>query len=118
MSTSSTLVDRRPISETRQHDDHAGARAESSATPLSRPEGAPASSRRARSSGTALFGVAVVAVVAAFVASIVFLVGYEPGGAEVTSMSWPAAVAGMIGLFSAVAGLALAFIASVRSDSS
>ena len=80
-----------------------------------RPESAPAASRRAGSTGTGLFVLAVVAVVAAFVASIVFLAAYEPGGAEVTTMSWPAAAAGMAGLFSAVAGLVLAFVASVRS---
>lgn len=63
-----------------------------------------------------MYGVAIVAVIAAFVASLVFLTAYEPGGAEVTTMSWPAAAAGMVGLFSAVAGLAIAFVASVRSD--
>ena len=117
MTTTSTLVDDRPRNLAAQHHDHAAPRAESSTTPVGRTNTARRTPHHARSIGNALYGVAIVAVIAAFVASIVLLTAYEPGGGDVTTMSWPAAAAGMVGLFSAVAGLVLAFVASVRSDS-
>ena len=118
MTTTSTLVEDQPRNITAPQHDHAAPRAESSTTPLRGTNSAPRTPHHARSIGNALYGVAIVAVIAAFVASIVFLTAYEPGGADVTTMSWPAAAAGMVGLFSAVAGLVLAFVASVRSDPS
>ena len=118
MSSSSTLVDDRPLNTT-PNDDHPDTQAEPSVTPPGRPDSlpVPAVSRHGRSTAAGLYGVAVVAVIAAFVASIVFLVAYEPGGAEVTTMSWPAAAAAMVGLLSAVAGFVLAFLATFRNDS-
>ena len=112
-----TLVDDRPTHLAASHHDHSAVHAESGATPPRPLPPSPPASRHGGSIGNGLFGVAVVAVIAAFVASIVFLSAYEPGDVEVTTMSWPAAVAGMVGLFSAVGGFVLAFIASVRSDS-
>ena len=116
MTTTSTLVDDQPRNIAAPHHDHAASRPESSTTSLRRTNSALRTPHHARSVGNALYGVAIVAVIAAFVASIVFLTAYEPGGADVTTMSWPAAAAGMVGLFSAVAGLVLAFVASVRSE--
>jgi hypothetical protein len=116
MTTTSTLVDDQPRSIAAPHHVHAAARAESGTTPPRRTSWAPRTHRHTRSVGDALYGVAIVAVIAAFVASIAFLTAYEPGGADVTTMSWPAAAAGMVGVFSAVAGLVIAFVASVRSD--
>ena len=112
-----TFVDDRPNDSAAAHRDHAGGRAESSATTLRPLTSSATASPRGRSVENGLFGLAVVAVIAAFVASIVFLTTYEPGDPGVTTMSWPAAAAGMVGLFSAVGGYVLAFIAAVRSDS-
>ena len=116
MSTNA-LVDKGPTHVATTHHDHSADHAESGAIPPRPFAPSPAASRHRGSIGNGLFGVAVVAVVAAFVASIVFLSAYEPGGAGVTTMSWPAAAAGMVALFSGVGGYVLAFIAAVRSDS-
>ena len=116
MSTT-TLVDKGPTHVATTHHDHSAVHAESGAIPPRPFAPSPAASRHRGSVGNGLFGVAVVAVIAAFVASIVFLTAYEPGDVEVTTMSWPAAAAGMVALFSGVGGFVLAFIASVRSDS-
>jgi len=116
MSTNA-LVDEGPTRVATTHHDHSADHGESGAIPPRPLAPSSAASRHKRSIGNGLFGVAVVAVIAAFVASIVFLSAYEPGGAEVTTMSWPAAAAGMVALFSGVGAYVLAFIAAVRSDS-
>jgi len=112
-----TLVDDRPTHVETAHHDHAAVHAESGPTPPRPLPPSTPTSRHGGSIGNGLFGVAVVAVIAAFVASIVFLSAYEPSGAGVTTMSWPAAAAGMVALFSGVGGFVLAFLTAVRSDS-
>ena len=116
MSTT-TLIDDRPAHVATAHRDHWAVHAESGPTPPRPLPPPPPTSRHGGSIGNGLFGVAAVAVIAAFVASIVFLSAYEPGRAGVSTMSWPAAAAGMVALFSGVGGFVLAFIAAVRSDS-
>ena len=112
-----TLVDDGPTHIATAHQGRSANHAKSRPTPPRPLSPSPRTSRRGKSIGNGLLGLAVVAVIAAFVASIVFLSAYEPGGAGVTTMSWPAAAAGMVALFSGVGGFVLAFIAAVRSDS-
>jgi hypothetical protein len=64
-----------------------------------------------------LFPVAVVVVVVAVLVSLVGLVVTSPGQAEATTVPASAAVFGVVGMFSAVAGGLLAVIAAVRSQS-
>lgn len=112
-----TLIDDGPTYVATPHQGHSAVHAESRPTPPRPLPSSPRTSRSRKSIGNGRFGVAVVAVIAAFVASIVFLSAYEPGAAGVTTMSWPAAAAGMVALFSGVGGFVLAFIAAVRTDS-
>ena len=71
---------------------------------------------RASSTKTRLFGVAVVTVGVAVLTSLVGLIVTGPGQAEATSVSAAAAVFGVVGMFSAIAGGLLAVIAAVRSQ--
>jgi hypothetical protein len=117
MTSSSALIDDRPFDVIATLDGHASTFAESSDMPEGRPDPPSGPSPRVRTTGAGLYRVAVVAVIAAFVASLVFLVAHEPGDAGVTTTSWPVAAAGMVGMLSAVAGYVLAFLAAFRSDS-
>jgi hypothetical protein len=74
------------------------------------------SADRASSTKTRLFGVAVVTVVVAVLTSLVGLIVTGPGQVEATSVSAAAAVFGVVGMFSAIAGGLLAVIAAVRSQ--
>jgi hypothetical protein len=73
------------------------------------------SADRASSTKTRLFGVAVVTVVVAVLTSLVGLIVTGPGQVE-ASVSAAAAVFGVVGMFSAIAGGLLAVIAAVRSQ--
>ncbi len=63
-----------------------------------------------------LFRLAVVVVIAAFLASLTGLGHYASNGDDPTSLSGPAVAAGVLGMLTAVAGLVLGFIAAVRSE--
>jgi hypothetical protein len=60
---------------------------------------------------------AIVVVAAVFLASLLGLGVYAGHGGEGISLSGPALVAGVAGMYAAVAGLVLGFIAAVRSES-
>jgi hypothetical protein len=53
-------------------------------------------------------------VLAAYLASLIRLGTYAPGGGDDTSLSGSALAAGVLGSYTAVAGLILGFIAAVR----
>lgn len=63
-----------------------------------------------------LFGLAVVVVVAGFLGSLISLSSYSPNGSDHSLLSGPAVAAGVLGMYTAVAGGLLGFIAAVRSE--
>ncbi len=65
---------------------------------------------------TRVFGLAVVVVVAAFLGSLISLSIYSPNGSDHSLLSGPAVAAGVLGMYTAVAGGLLGFIAAVRSE--
>jgi hypothetical protein len=69
-----------------------------------------------RPAPTRLFGLAVVVVVAAFLGSLIILGIYAPNGSDHSLLSGPAVAAGVLGMYTAVAGGLLGFIAAVRSE--
>jgi len=64
----------------------------------------------------AFFALAVVVVVAAFSVSLITLSIYAPNGSDHSLLSGPAVAAGVLGMYTAVAGGLLGFIAAVRSE--
>lgn len=75
------------------------------------------STEGASATKTRLFTVAVVVVLVAVLVSLIGLVVTGPAQAEATTVSTSAAVFGVVGMFSAIAGGLLAIIAAVRSQS-
>ena len=69
-----------------------------------------------RPASTRLFGIAVVVVVAAFLGSLITLSIYAPNGSDHSLLSGPAVAAGVLGMYTAVGGGLLGFIAAVRSE--
>ena len=69
-----------------------------------------------RPASTRLFGLAVVVVVAAFLGSMITLSIYAPNGSDHSLLSGPAVAAGVLGMYTAVGGGLLGFIAAVRSE--
>lgn len=70
---------------------------------------------RRRPTSTFLLRLAVVVVIAAFVASLVGLVVYAPNGGDEVARRGLTLAAGVLGLYTAMAGQVLGFIAAVRS---
>jgi hypothetical protein len=60
---------------------------------------------------------AAVVVAAAFVLSLVGLAVYAPNGADDAALDGPALAAGVLGIYAAVAGQVLGFVAAARSGS-
>jgi hypothetical protein len=58
----------------------------------------------------------VVVVVVAFLVSLITLGIYAPNGNDHSLLSGPAVAAGVLGMYTAVAGGLLGFIAAVRSE--
>jgi hypothetical protein len=71
--------------------------------------------RRHRSRSDRLLGAAAAVVVLGFVGALLGLVALVPDTSEITTLSGPAVVAGVVGMYTAVAGLTLAYVAAVRS---
>jgi hypothetical protein len=58
----------------------------------------------------------VVVVVTVFLASLIGLGIYAPNGGDDPSLSGSAMAAGVLGMYTTVAGLVLGFIAALRSE--
>lgn len=71
---------------------------------------------RRRPTVTYPWGLAVVVVVTVFLASLIGLGIYAPNGGDHPSLSGPAVAAGVLGMYTTVAGLVLGFIAALRNE--
>jgi len=69
-----------------------------------------------RPAPTRLFGLAVIIVVVAFLGSLITLAIHAPNGGNHSLLSGPAVAAGVVGMYSAVAGGLLGFLVAVRSE--
>lgn len=127
MTTYQTITDDRPVIDRSEPALRAGL-AELSAGPSDRPthrdrvlgqrrrrRQKPRTGQR-RPISTYLFRLAVVVVIAAFMASLIGLGIYAPDDGDRTSVSGPALAAGVLGMYAAVVGLVLGFIKAVRSE--
>ena len=85
-------------------------------TPAGRADGSTAVPAPRRSTSTVLLRLAVAMVVVLLLASLLGLYIHVPDMANVTVLSGPAVVAGLIAMYSMIAAFALAFTAAVRAD--